>query len=74
MFTGIIEDLGTVESLKPTDQGAVVSVHTSLPISEISIGDSITVNGACLTVISKTPAASRWTSPPRLSDAPGLAI
>ena len=46
MFTGIIEDLGTVESLKPTDQGAVISVHTSLPISEITIGDSITVNGA----------------------------
>ena len=55
MFTGIIEDLGTVESLKPTDQGAVISVHTSLPISEITIGDSITVNGACLTVISKSP-------------------
>ncbi len=55
MFTGIIEDLGTVESLKPTDQGAVISVHTSLPISEITIGDSITVNGACLTVISKNP-------------------
>src|SRR5258708_34414207 len=55
MFTGIIEDLGTVESLKPTDQGAVVSIHTSLPISEITIGDSITVNGACLTVISKNP-------------------
>ena len=54
MFTGIIEDLGTVESLKPTDQGAVISVHTSLPVTEITIGDSITVNGACLTVISKS--------------------
>jgi riboflavin synthase len=54
MFTGIIEDLGTVESLKPTDLGAVISVHTSLPTSEINIGDSITVNGACLTVISKS--------------------
>lgn len=55
MFTGIVEDLGTVESLKPTDQGAVISAHTSLPISEINIGDSITVNGACLTVVSKSP-------------------
>ena len=55
MFTGIIEDLGTVESLKPTDQGAVISIHTSLPVAEISLGDSITVNGACLTVISKSP-------------------
>ena len=54
MFTGIIEDLGTVESLKPTDQGAVISIHTSIPVAEISIGDSITVNGACLTVISKS--------------------
>src|ERR1039457_3555524 len=55
MFTGIIEDLGTVESLQLTGHGAVISVHTSLPISEISIGDSIAVNGACLTVISKAP-------------------
>ena len=55
MFTGIIEDLGTVESLKPTDQGAVISIHTSLPIAEIAIGESITVNGACLTVVSKAP-------------------
>jgi riboflavin synthase len=54
MFTGIIEDLGTVESLKPTDQGVVISIHTSLPTSEITIGDSITVNGACLTVISRS--------------------
>src|SRR5882762_5923152 len=54
MFTGIVEDLGTVESLKPTDQGAVITIHTSLPTSEISIGDSITVSGACLTVVSKS--------------------
>jgi riboflavin synthase len=54
MFTGIVEDLGTVESLKPTEQGGVITIHTSLPISEINIGDSITVNGACLTVISKS--------------------
>ncbi len=54
MFTGIVEDLGTVESLKPTDQGAVITIHTSLPTSEINIGDSITVSGACLTVVAKS--------------------
>lgn len=54
MFTGIVEDLGTVESLKPTDQGAVITIHTSLPISEINVGDSITVSGACLTVVTKS--------------------
>lgn len=55
MFTGIVEDLGTVESLKPTDQGAVITIHTSLPTSDINIGDSITVSGACLTVVAKSP-------------------
>jgi riboflavin synthase len=54
MFTGIVEDLGTVESLKPTDQGAVITILTSLPTSQINIGDSITVNGACLTVVAKS--------------------
>src|ERR1700722_14393849 len=54
MFTGIVEDLGTVESLKPIDQGAVITIVTSMPTSEINIGDSITVNGACLTVVAKS--------------------
>ncbi len=54
MFTGIVEDLCTVERLKPTDQGAVITIHTSLPTAEVSIGDSITVSGACLTVVSKS--------------------
>src|SRR5258707_9781277 len=54
MFTGIVEDLGTVESLKPTEQGGVLQIHSSMPTAEINIGDSITVNGACLTVISKS--------------------
>ncbi len=53
MFTGIIEDLGTVEGIKHTDKGALMSFGTALPLSRISIGDSIAVNGACLTVVRK---------------------
>ncbi len=53
MFTGIIEDLGTVEEVKRTGKGALVSLATALPLSRISIGDSIAVNGACLTVVRK---------------------
>lgn len=53
MFTGIIEDLGTVEGIKRTDKGALLSFGTALPLSRISIGDSIAVNGACLTVVRK---------------------
>lgn len=53
MFTGIIEDLGTVEEVTRTGKGALVSLATALPLSRISIGDSIAVNGACLTVVRK---------------------
>jgi riboflavin synthase len=53
LFTGIIEDLGTVEGIKRTDKGALMSFGTALPLSRISIGESIAVNGACLTVVKK---------------------
>ena len=59
MFTGIIEDLGTVEGIKRTDKGALVSLGTALPLSRISIGDSIAVNGACLTVVKKRRGGPR---------------
>jgi len=53
LFTGIIEDLGTIESRRGSEQGAVVTIRTALPVSRLKIGDSIAVNGACLTVIKK---------------------
>ena len=53
MFSGIIEDLGTLTSLKPTDKGAVITIATRLPATRIKIGDSIACNGACLTVVAK---------------------
>jgi len=59
LFTGIIEDLGTVERIKRTDKGALLSFATALPPKRISIGDSIAVNGACLTVVKKRSAGRR---------------
>ena len=53
MFSGIIEDLGKVEALKLHDEGATLALRTVLPIAKIKIGDSIAVNGTCLTVVSK---------------------
>ncbi len=53
MFSGIIEDLGKVKSLKPTDKGALITIATHLPAARIRIGDSIACNGACLTVVAK---------------------
>lgn len=53
MYTGIIEDLGAVEALNRTDGGAVLTVRTALPTARMKIGDSLSVNGACLTVTAK---------------------
>lgn len=53
MYTGIIEDLGSVVSLKPAPKGAVLTVKTDLPLGKMNIGDSISFNGVCVTVVAK---------------------
>ena len=50
MFTGLIEDVGILESLQRHGHAATLLVRTALPAKEIAPGDSIAVNGACLTV------------------------
>ena len=53
MFTGLVEDCGSVKSLTRTQTEARLTVATNLPTAELAIGDSVSVNGACLTVVSK---------------------
>jgi riboflavin synthase len=53
MFTGLIEDLGIIESLDRGDDGARLRISTSLA-SEVSEGDSVAVNGCCLTATAVT--------------------
>jgi len=48
LFTGLIEDVGAVESVERTGDGARLRVATELG-SEIKLGDSVAVNGVCLT-------------------------
>jgi riboflavin synthase len=48
VFTGLIEGVGTVESVDSTVDGARLRITTSLA-DEIETGDSVAVNGACLT-------------------------
>jgi len=50
MFTGLIEDVGTLLSRKISGSNGKLQVKTKLPIDQINIGDSIAVNGTCLTV------------------------
>ncbi len=51
MFTGLIEDLGTVRSLQTGGGSGRIAIATALPMDQIALGDSIAVNGVCLTVI-----------------------
>jgi len=50
MFTGIIEDIGTVEALDKKGDSLALSVESRLPADELKPGDSVAVNGVCLTV------------------------
>ena len=50
MFTGLIEDVGTVEALEAGAEGARLRIATALG-AEIGLGDSIAVDGACLTAV-----------------------
>ena len=52
MFTGIVEKLGTVVAMQRRDGGGSIRVDGGWNLTEIRVGDSICVNGACLTVSS----------------------
>lgn len=59
MFTGIVAAVGRITSVTPlgTDSNAGVRLQVAaggLPLSDVSLGDSIALNGACMTVIEKT--------------------
>lgn len=53
MFTGLIEDVGTLVARERGGESAKFAIATNLPIAEFAIGESVAVNGACLTVESK---------------------
>lgn len=50
MFTGIIQGLGTVQKITRQGQDAAIGVQTPLPLIDLKKGDSIAVNGVCLTI------------------------
>ena len=50
MFTGIVEETGTIAEIERTGGGLRVRIHTPLA-AEVTIGQSLAVNGVCLTVI-----------------------
>lgn len=50
MFTGLIEEMGTINAITDKGDGAKVHVSASEVLSDVSLGDSIAVSGVCLTV------------------------
>lgn len=51
MFTGIIEGLGTLTAVRPIGQGARLTLESGISLADTAVGDSIAVNGACLTAV-----------------------
>lgn len=50
MFTGIIEELGTIQELNIGNDSARITINAATVMEDTQIGDSIAVNGVCLTV------------------------
>lgn len=51
MFTGIVEELAQIRSIKPRKKGIRYSISADVVMDDIKIGDSISVNGVCLTIV-----------------------
>ena len=68
MFTGLVEGIGEIVGLAPQAEGLRLTVKTSFPAAELTLGESVAVAGACLTVVAiNPPAASFEVSPETLA-------
>lgn len=52
IFTGLIEEIGKVQQIEPGAQSIKITIQAAEVIKDVKVGDSIAVNGVCLTVIS----------------------
>lgn len=50
MFTGIIEEIGKISQIKGTEKAITLTIEANKILSDVHLGDSIAVNGVCLTV------------------------
>lgn len=51
MFTGLIEEVGVVASARPLDDGREFRIEAATVMSDLGVGDSIAIDGACHTVV-----------------------
>jgi riboflavin synthase len=62
MFTGIVAAVGSIQSVKPLEGGSFAGVRLqidagALALDDVALGDSIAINGACMTVVEKSGTA-----------------
>jgi riboflavin synthase len=60
MFTGIVEELGTVAGVEDQGDAIRLSIHAEHVLTDVHLGDSISVNGCCLTVAERN--GDTWTA------------
>ena len=51
MFTGIVEEAGIIERITPTPKSIAMTVRANVCGRALKIGDSVAVNGCCLTAV-----------------------
>ncbi|MBS7749671.1 riboflavin synthase, partial [Vibrio cholerae] len=48
MFTGIVEELGTITNMQQSGEAMKLTIHANKILSDVHLGDSIAINGICL--------------------------
>lgn len=51
MFTGLISDIGIISHIFPNQEGKVFTIYAKKTARDIALGDSVAINGTCLTVV-----------------------
>ncbi|MBC7455765.1 MAG: riboflavin synthase [Massilia sp.] len=58
MFTGIVAAVGSITSVTPLEGGVRLDIDAGgLPLADVALGDSIAINGACMTVVARNVSA-----------------
>jgi riboflavin synthase len=68
MFTGLVEGKGVIKGLNPLAEGLRITVQPSFPAAELTLGESVALNGACLTVVAINPPTASFEVSPETLD------
>ena len=74
MFSGIIEELGEIKNISRIGYNALLEIKANKVLEDTKIGDSISVNGACLTVVKKGSGALTFEAMPETLKVTDLGI